>query len=281
MNTITRGKKTDSNERAGSRRRGRSALIVALTAVPVVLSACSSSSLPSSSGIDGLPTSVVQGATGVSVPASNPPSSATAPASDATAPASGATPNDTTVPAAPSSTGASNGCSISAVTAITDESAAQDAQQTASWSLIQANGWTVPVPDSDWHLTASDGGFDVVSPDGGSGTDLTVWPSQTPWTLQGLAQTEFLNKVSDFQVVCSTQVQQTVTGPAQGYEFTADSGGSPIHGIVIFTLLTPTTSGIYFGQVRDLYTPTAQWSTANAELLTLINKRAIESPSAP
>jgi hypothetical protein len=155
-----------------------------------------------------------------------------------------------------------------------------DQQRSASWSLLQANGWTVFAPSSDWHLSASNGGFDVVSPDGRSGADATSWPSQTPWTETTLAQ-EFVSKVSNFNVICSTPVEQAASGSSQEFEFTANSGGTPIHGVLALSILNPTVPGFYDGQIRDLYTPASQWSTTSAQNLMLVIKRAIESPQQP
>ena len=274
MSTTISGKKTGEGDRAISnrapRRAGRLALFAALAAVPVALSACSSASaLSVPSTRETLPASVVQGGTGLAVPTAGGSSQTPTP----TSPARTSTTLDP-------GTGSGN-CSISAVASVIDQSSAQDQQATGSWTFLQANGWTVPTPSGDWHLSASAGGFDAVSPDGGSGADLSAFPSQTPWTISSLAQADFFNDFTNFDVVCSTQVQQSVLGPAQAYEFTGDNNGVPVHGIVIFTLLNSTQQGIYYGQVRDLYTPTSQWSTANAQTLILISKLAIESPSTP
>jgi hypothetical protein len=47
---------------------------------------------------------------------------------------------------------------------------------------------------------------------------------------------------------------------------------------LILSLPASQVSGFYSGQVRDLFTPTSQYSTSTAETLMLIIKRAIFQP---
>ena len=173
--------------------------------------------------------------------------------------------------------GANGGCDLDQVAAIAGESSGQDEQLTQGWSLLRANGWTVFVPSGDWHLTSSDAGFSAISPTGGVEADDVSWPSQTPWTESALEQ-KFVADVADFQVICQTSFAQSATGGSQGFEFTAVEGGAPVQGVLILSLPTSQISGFYSGQVRDLFTPTTQYSTTTAETLMLIIKRAIFEP---
>src|SRR5581483_1964119 len=45
-------------------------------------------------------------------------------------------------------------CSLNVIYGVAGENAAADARQTASWTLLRANGWTVFAPSSGWHLSA-------------------------------------------------------------------------------------------------------------------------------
>lgn len=173
--------------------------------------------------------------------------------------------------------GANGGCDLDQVASIAGESGGQDEQLTQGWSLLRANGWTVFVPSGDWHLTSSDAGFSAISPTGGVEADDVSWPSQTPWTESALEQ-KFVADVADFEVVCQTSFAQSATGGSQGFEFTATEDGAPIQGILILSLPASQVSGFYSGQVRDLFTPTSQYSTSTAETLMLIIKRAIFQP---
>jgi hypothetical protein len=170
------------------------------------------------------------------------------------------------------------GCSIPALLAIAGESDSADTQRMDGWTTLQANDWTVDVPSSDWHLSASTaGGADIFSPDGSSSANLGDKEAQTPWTLASLGQTA-LASVSDLNVICQSQVERSSALTTQATEFTGVYQGAQIHGVVVLSLLAPTTSDFYAGEVRSIYTPAAQWSTAAEQTLWLIVKHAVFVP---
>jgi hypothetical protein len=173
--------------------------------------------------------------------------------------------------------GASQSCDLDPVAAIAAESSSDDQQHMQGWAPLRANGWIVFVPNNDWHLTASDAGFSAISPTGGIEADDVSWPSQTPWTEAALEQ-KFLADVADYHVICQTSYVQGPNGGSQGFEFTAVEEGTPIQGILILSLPTPQVTGFYSGQIRDLFTSQTQYSTATAETLMIIIKRAIYQP---
>jgi hypothetical protein len=210
------------------------------------------------------------------------------------APASSPTPRTTAVPGTTAATGPStplvtvpatttpartavSGCTLSAITAIAAESTGADQAQTASWVLLRANGWTVDAPNEDWHLSASDAGADVLSPDGTSDASLSTWYAQSRWTAATLAQ-KVLGSVSNFDAVCSSPDEQGSTGATVATEFTGEYQDRPIHGIIILSLLTPTVPDLYVGEIRSMYTPASAWSATAAQTLMLIIKRAIQDP---
>jgi hypothetical protein len=173
---------------------------------------------------------------------------------------------------------APGGCAIPALLAVAGESDDADTQRMGGWTTLQANDWTVDVPSSDWHLSASTaGGADIFSPDGSSSANLGDQEAQTPWTLASLGQTA-LGSVSDLNVVCRSQVQRSATLTSQAVEFTGVYQGAQIHGVVVLSLLAPTTSGFYAGEIRSIYTPAAQWSTGAEQTLWLIVKHAVFVP---
>ena len=180
------------------------------------------------------------------------------------------------------STTATSSCTVGAVERIIAESDAAAQAQTASWSILQANGWTVFAPSSNWGLSASPGGAgaDVLSPDSLSDASLGNWPAQTPWTYQTLSQ-EVLGGVSNIKNICHSPNDQSASGSSELFEFTGLYKGESIHAMLALSILAETTSGFFDGQTRSIYTPVGQWSSANAQTLWLIIKRAIPSPSAP
>jgi len=275
-----------SDGRPAARLQGKWGWAVAVAAVPVALSGCSSAGLPGTgTGAAGQAGSIPGSAAlvptskggGIQIPATGTPTSGTPTSGTPTSGTPATSGSSGGTPSGSSAGSGSNGCDLTAVISVLGESSGADAQRTASWSLLQANGWTVAVPNSDWHLNASNGGFDALSPDGGSGADDNSWPSQTPWTESALAQ-EFTSRVSGFNVICSSSVENSASGSSQAFEFSANSGGTPIQGVLILSILTPTAAGFYDGQTRDVYIPASQYSTSSAQDLMLIVKKAIENP---
>ncbi len=170
-------------------------------------------------------------------------------------------------------------CSLGVIEAVAGESSAADARLSASWTLLRANGWTVFVPNQDWHLSASDAGADVASPDGLSDASLATWYSLgTPWTFASL-RAKYLAPVTGIHVVCSSPVVQNSAAQTQAVELTGRYLGERIHAAIIFSLLTPSPgSELSVGETRSLFTPLRQWSAANERTLMLIIKRAIQVP---
>jgi hypothetical protein len=147
--------------------------------------------------------------------------------------------------------------------------------------MLQASRWTVLVPSGDWHLSASTaGGADIFSPDGQSAANLGDKESQTPWTLTALSQVA-LSSVSDVHVICASPIERSSSLTTQATEFTGGYQGTQIHGVVVLSLLTPTTPDFFAGEVRSIYTPVSQWSTAAEQALWLIVKHAVFVPQAP
>lgn len=174
-----------------------------------------------------------------------------------------------------------NGCSLNVIYAVDGESSAAAEQQTSSWSLIQANGWTAVVPNGSWHLSASDAGADILSPDGRSDASLAVWYSlSTPWSLNSLAQ-KILGGVSRIHVICRSAVEHSDGDTIQATEFTGLYRNEAIHAVIILSLLAQTTPGLHVGETRSLYTSTSQWSSGNEKTMMLIVRRAIEVPQSP
>jgi hypothetical protein len=198
--------------------------------------------------------------------------------------------SSTTVPSSTSSTSTlpstttattvakSSACAISAIETIIDESASADQARTSSWSILQANGWTVFAPSGDWHLSASDGGADVLSPDGLSDASLASWPSLTAWSYTSLGA-KILGNVSDIKIVCRTPSETGPSGSSELFELTGVYEGEAIHAAVALSILNETSSGDFEGQTRSVYTPASEWTPANAQTLWLIIKRAIFAPS--
>jgi hypothetical protein len=191
-------------------------------------------------------------------------------------------PTTSTTVSPTTSTSATSSCSLGSVDTIIAESDAAAQAQTASWSILQANGWTVFAPSSDWGLSASPGGAgaDVLSPDSLSDASIGNWPAQKPWTYQTLSQ-EVLGGVSDIKNICHSPNDQSASGSSELFEFTGLYKGESIHAMLALSILAETTSGFFDGQTRSIYTPVGQWSSANAQTLWLIIKRAIPSPSEP
>lgn len=172
------------------------------------------------------------------------------------------------------------GCTLPAVEAIIGESGSAAQAQTSGWVILQANGWTVFAPSGSWHLSASDAGADVISPDGTASANLSTWYSQTPWSWSSLAE-KALAAVSGFRIVCRTPIDHAQSGQSQVIEFTGVYQGRQIHGVIALSLLYPTTPGLYTGLIRDIAAPAGQWSQAVARALWLIVKRAIQEPQQP
>jgi hypothetical protein len=219
-------------------------------------------------------TATACGASSPSTPASGrPAASSRTPAATARS----ATAQSATAQSAPVST-AQGSCSIPALLSIAGESDSADTERMTGWTMLQANDWTVDVPSSDWHLSASTaGGADIFSPDGSSSANLGDQEAQTPWTLASLGQTA-LSSVADLNVICRSPIERSSTLTTQAVEFTGVYQSAQIHGVAVLSLLAPTTSGFYAGEVRSIYTPAAQWSTAAEQTLWLIVKHAVFVP---
>ncbi len=251
-------------KRAGAG-RGPVLAAAALAALAVTATACGAAT-PTSSGIT--PTTANSTATRQARPAAT--------HADGQAPPAATHAADPAQPAAP--TTAHHGCTIPVVLAIAGESDSADASRTASWTTLQANDWTVFVPDSDWHLSASTaGGADIFSPDGGSAANLGDKEAQTPWTLATLGQVA-LGSVSNLNIICRSSIERSASLTTQATEFTGDYQGVAIHGVVALSLLTPTTPNFFAGEIRSIYTPAAQWSTSAEQTLWLIIKHAVFVP---
>lgn len=173
---------------------------------------------------------------------------------------------------------AASRCSLKVIYSVAGESAAADARQTASWTLLRANGWTVYAPNSGWHLSASDAGADVTSPDGRSDASLATWYQLgRPWSLKGLAA-QILSQVSAVHTICSSPVERSAAATTQATELTGRYQGEAIHAVIILSVMAPNGTETYVGETRSLYTATAGWSTAQERALMLIIKRAIPAP---
>jgi hypothetical protein len=172
----------------------------------------------------------------------------------------------------------SSRCSLNVVYSVAGESAAADARQIASWTLLRANGWTVFAPSSDWHLSASDAGADVLSPDGRSDASLATWYQLgRPYSLQGLAAV-ILNGVSSIHTICRSPVERSAAATTQAVELTGRYQGESIHAVIILSVMAPNGTETYVGETRTLYASTTGWSTAQERTLMLIIKRAIPTP---
>jgi hypothetical protein len=172
----------------------------------------------------------------------------------------------------------SSRCSLNVVYGVAGESAAADAGQIAAWTLLRANGWTVFTPSSDWHLSASDAGADVLSPDGLADASLATWYQLgRPWSLQGLAAM-ILNGVSSIHIICSSPVERSAAATTQAAELTGRYQGESIHAVIILSVMAPNGTETSVGETRTLYASTAGWSTAQERTLMLIIKRAIPTP---
>jgi len=174
------------------------------------------------------------------------------------------------------------GCTLNTVAPITTESSSERAAQTASWVVLNANGWTIPVPDSSWTVDGSPGGvgFDAISPDGQSDVSVGATYSQTPLSIAAMESSAFA-QLSDMHTVCQTPVASSASGSTQGTEYTAVYNGADIHGIFIVSVLAPTTSGLWTGVTHSIYTPASQWSASAAQTLYLIAIQAIGTPQEP
>jgi hypothetical protein len=172
----------------------------------------------------------------------------------------------------------SSRCSLNVIYGVAGESAAADARQTASWTLLRANGWTVFAPSSGWHLSASDAGADVISPDGRSDASLATWYQLgRPWSLQGLAA-KILGPVSSVHPICRSPVERSAAATTQATELTGRYQGEAIHAVIILSVMALNGTEAYVGETRSLYTSTAGWSGAQERTLMLVIKRAIPTP---
>jgi hypothetical protein len=187
--------------------------------------------------------------------------------------AAGAAP---TAPAFAQGTGGA--CStLEAAVKIVTEPLSAAASQSPGWVPLQANGWTVFAPNSNWTLTASDAGADVNSPDNQRDASLITWYSLgVPWTFKTLGA-KFVGHLTHVQDLCRTAVARSASGQSQATELAGDLGRQKLRAVLVLSMLTPTTE-TYVGESRYLYTPAAQWDMANARTLALIIRRAIESP---
>lgn len=169
-------------------------------------------------------------------------------------------------------------CSLNVVYGVAGESTAADARQMGSWTILRANGWTVFAPNSDWHLSASDAGADVLSPDGLADASLATWYQlQTPWSFRSLAA-KILGPVSAIHVICSSPVERNAEATTEAAELTGRYQGEAIHAVVILSLMAPNGTETSVGETRSFYTSTAGWSAAQERTLMLIIKRAIPAP---
>jgi hypothetical protein len=179
-------------------------------------------------------------------------------------------------------TTSSTHCSLNVILAISGQSTSKDQADTASWVLKSANNWTVFVPSSDWHLSASTaGGADVTSPDGSSDASLGVDESLSPLTYEGLTQ-QLLAPVSDIHVICQTPNEVVSSQESRATELTGVYRGVPVHIVYALTIsAVEPGSEFHGGETRSIFTPVSQWSTSTETTLWLIIKRAIFSPSSP
>jgi len=172
----------------------------------------------------------------------------------------------------------SSRCSLNVIYGVAGESAAADARQTVSWTLLRANGWTVFAPSTRWHLSASDAGADVTAPDGLSDASLATWYQLgSPWSFKGLAA-KILGQVSLVHVICSSPVERSASAMTQATELTGRYQGEAIHAVIILSLMAPNGTETSVGETRSLYASTAGWSTAHERMLMLVIKRAIQTP---
>jgi hypothetical protein len=166
-------------------------------------------------------------------------------------------------------------CSLSVVYGVAGQSAAADARQTAAWRLLRANGWTVFAPSGAWHLSASDAGADVTSPDGRSDASLATWYRLgRPWSLSDLAA-QILGPVSSVHPICRSPVERSASATTQATELTGRYRGEAIHAVIILSVLAPNGTETAVGETRSLYTPATGWSAARVRTLMLVIKRAI------
>jgi hypothetical protein len=169
-------------------------------------------------------------------------------------------------------------CSLNLIYGVAGESAAADARQTSSWTFLRANGWTVFAPSSDWHLSASDAGADVISPDGLSDASLATWYQLgNPWTLKALAA-KILGQVSSIHTICTSPVARSAAATTQAAELTGRYQGEAIHAVIILSVMAPNGTETSVGETRSLYTATAGWSAVHERTLMLIVKRALQAP---
>jgi hypothetical protein len=175
--------------------------------------------------------------------------------------------------------GGSSGCVLDSVSSIAGESSGQLASQTSGWGELDSNGWTVPVPDGSWTADGSSAGFDAQST---SGADVSVGDSfsQSQITISQMESTAFA-QVSNMSVVCQTAVASSSTGSTQGTEYTGVYQGENIHGILVTSVLAPSTSDLWVGDTHSVYTPAADWSESTAQTLFLIAFEAIGTPQDP
>jgi hypothetical protein len=168
-------------------------------------------------------------------------------------------------------------CSLPTVTQITGQSSSTQQQEMSSWTTIQANGWTAFVPNGDWHISASDAGVNLVSPDGSEGASDDSYSQQSPWTFDSLGAELSL---SDVNVICRTTASSSAS-TTEVTDLTADSGGSEIRGIFSLTIVTPTDSDLFQADLRFVYSSPSEWSSSVESTLLLVMLNAIESPQSP
>jgi hypothetical protein len=167
--------------------------------------------------------------------------------------------------------------SLKDVIDIVGESDVAAENQSPDWALVRANGWTAAVPSGSWTITASDAGADINSPNGQQDASLITWYSlDVPWTFKTLGA-KFLGHFTHIDNLCQTAVARGPAGESEAMEIAGVLNHQELRAVLILTMLTPTTE-TYVGESRYLYTPASQWSTANAETLALIIKRAIQVP---
>ena len=166
---------------------------------------------------------------------------------------------------------------LQAVIKIVTEPLSTASAQSPGWVPLQANGWTVFAPNSNWALTASDAGADVNSPDDEQDASLITWYSLgVPWTFKTLGA-KFVGHLTHVQDLCQTAVARSASGQSQATELVGDLGSQKLRAVLVLSMLTPTTE-TYVGESRYVYTPASQWDMGNARTLALIVRRAIQSP---
>ena len=119
---------------------------------------------------------------------------------------------------------------------------------------------------------------EVEAPAGQSDASIGAYPQlDTPWTFASLGNKVFPS-VRESHTICQTPVERSAAESSQATELTGSYLGEHVRVVVILSLYTPTTPDLYYGEIRDIYAPYSQWTTAEETTLMLVMARAIESP---